>query len=430
MVLFLSGAMLSGCSSDDTAAVSITQDFEGLRFIVNVDNGNEVTRGTTGKGGWTIGDRIVVAIDGSNMNLCNLVYRGDGEWNVTRQDGNTSFASEAGKLAAVHADRLSAGSDGITTEGDILYTQDGTYTRHDNVVSISLRMDKRPVSRIAVVGVDSTCWMDGMKIFDRLKSLVDARWTGDRHADSGTYKEVYGDTCVFYGRLDPDADGNTAVRLVNRNGAVYSRTYGAKSVSAGEYVIISGPESSEGGQWTSHVPVTGVTARNASVSLLVDDTGNVSDWYSLNPAKPTDTNVTVTSSNPVVLTIENGTYKAVSSGHANVTVTTEDGGFSCTIGVDVVSILDLVTFNMTGISTNVSGSGVYYGRQFTITNSSDFDIYVTELDGAVSGGQILVKAHSSVDVWNYYRVNGYTKSIKLVFTCNGKTYEKSGMFEV
>ncbi len=55
---------------------------------------------------------------------------------------------------------------------------------------------------------------------------------------------------------------------------------------------------------------------------------------------------------------------------------------------------------------------------------------VTELDGKVDGGSLLVPAHSSKDIWNYYYIQGYMKTITLKFTCNGKQYEKSGRFEI
>lgn len=443
VVLLIGSVFIASCSSDYSETDNAVQDFNVLRFIVKVDNGNANIRSATGKTGWTVGDKIIVAIDDNDSNLCNLEYRGDGEWNVTRLDGNTSFSSETGNLSAVYADKLSAGANGIITEGDVLYTQNGTYTRHGNVVSISLRMDKRPVSRIAVVGMDSTCWIDGMEVYDNVESIVDARWAKDRFAGSDTYKEIYGDTCIFYGTLAPNADGSTTFHLLNPDGAVYARSYISKSMAAGDYIIIYGPESSEGEQWARHVPVTGITARSSNISLLVDDTGNVSDWYSLSPANPSNTNVNITSSTPSVLTVNNGVYKAVSKGNATVTIATKDGGHSCSVRVNVSNILDLVTIEKTGArSTLITPYGYYYGSTFNIRNNSDFDIYVTELDGAVSDiyekkldgvvsdGKLLVSAHSSERITNYYHITGYYKTIKLVFICNDKTYEKSGEFEI
>ena len=77
----------------------------------------------------------------------------------------------------------------------------------------------------------------------------------------------------------------------------------------------------------------------------------------------------------------------------------------------------------------ISGS-IYYGRQFTVTNNSNYDIYVTELDRKLDGDGLLVPAHGSKEIWNYYYIQGYTKTITLKFTCNGKQYEKKGQFEV
>lgn len=428
--MLLTGIMITGCSNDDSDIMEVPTKFEELKFIVNVHDLSTMNKCATGKIGWNIDDRIVVAIDGDNSNRVDLKYQGEGKWEVTKLNENSNFNSDSGKLAAVHADRIKTFADSMITEGDILYTQDGTYTRHDNVVAINLNMSQRPVSRIAIVGMDSTCWIDEMQVYDRLSSLVNMRWIDNRTADEQTYKEIYGDTCVFYGNLVPDINNTITIKLVNKDGAVYSRTYSSKSVKRGDYVIIQGPESSESNKWTSHVPVVGITAVQENVNLLVDETGDVSTWYRLSPSKPTNANVQITSSNTDVLNVENGKFKAVGSGNSLVTVTTEDGGYSCQINVSVKSILDLVTFNITGVSIISSYMGVYYGKTFTITNNSDFDIYITELDGALSGGQKFVKAHSSIDITNYYQVDSVFKTIKLVFLCNGRTYEKSGTFEI
>ena len=141
--------------------------------------------------------------------------------------------------------------------------------------------------------------------------------------------------------------------------------------------------------------------------------------------------MTYTSSNENVLSIaSDGSYTVKGTGKTDVTITTEDGNYSCKIQVTVQDITDLVDLAETGTSVTITGGGVYYGRYFTVTNRSDYDITVTYLDGDVDGGSVEIKAHESHEFQNYYRVSGWMKTITLKFTCNGKQYEKSGSFEI
>jgi hypothetical protein len=216
----------TGCSNEETAEYETTTQFENLKFVVNVNaSGQMETRGATGKSSWKSGDKILAAIDKDNTNLCCLTYQGNGDWEVSKAGQKTEFGESSGSLAAVHADELNEENGTITTGGDVLYTQKGSYTRHNNVVEITLDMNQRPVSRIAIVGMDSACWIDGLTEFSSLKDISNMNWDSAVSSGSTTYKEVYGDTCVFYGIIKPNENGNTEVKLVNEHGATYVRTY-------------------------------------------------------------------------------------------------------------------------------------------------------------------------------------------------------------
>lgn len=420
---------VAGCGNEDAEETPNSNNFDNLKFVVNVDKGNAGTRSATSKKDWNVGDKIIVSIDKSSTNLCSLQYQGDGNWTVSKNNAQTSFYWDNGKLSAVHADSLNVNTDGITTCGDILYTENSSYTKHDDIVEINLHMSERPVSRIAIVGMDKQFWIDNLTEYTDLQSITSMRWKTNNSSSEKQYKEVYGDTCVFYGIL-ANKNGNTEIILANKEGATYRRTYTSRTTKAGDYIIVKGPSSDEASKWDSHIPVNGITAKQSSLSLLVGDTGNLSDLYTLSPERPTNKNVKATSSDTNVLAINSdGTYTAKGIGDAIIYITTEDGNFTCAINVSVKNLLDLVDFNVTGTSITISGR-VYYGRQFTVTNNSNYDIYVTELDGEVSGGSLLVPAHDSKDIWNYYLVQGYMKTITLKFTCNGQQYEKSGRFEI
>lgn len=81
------------------------------------------------------------------------------------------------------------------------------------------------------------------------------------------------------------------------------------------------------------VSVTGVSLDKPSAELEVG--GTITLTKTIEPANATNQNVTWSSSDVKVATVENGTVKAVAAGTANITVTTEDGGKTATCTVTV-----------------------------------------------------------------------------------------------
>ena len=81
------------------------------------------------------------------------------------------------------------------------------------------------------------------------------------------------------------------------------------------------------------VPVTGVTLNKTSTSLYVG--GSETLTATVAPEGATNKNVTWSTSDASVATVENGVVRATGRGTATITVTTEDGGFTagCTVTV-------------------------------------------------------------------------------------------------
>ena len=81
------------------------------------------------------------------------------------------------------------------------------------------------------------------------------------------------------------------------------------------------------------VPVKGVSLDKTSAELEVG--GTLTLTKTIEPANATNPNVSWSSTNVEVATVENGTVKAVAAGTAVITVTTEDGGkeAKCTVTV-------------------------------------------------------------------------------------------------
>ena len=85
-----------------------------------------------------------------------------------------------------------------------------------------------------------------------------------------------------------------------------------------------------------YIVPTGVEFAADSTELPIGGTERL--VYSLIPANATNQNVTFTSSDESVVTVsENGIASGVAVGSAIITVTTEEGGFTDTITVNVVN---------------------------------------------------------------------------------------------
>ena len=424
LTFICSSIFIVSCSSDELTSDQQASAFDNLKFIVHVDNSMSGTRAASNKKEWSVGDKIFMSIDDNDNNLCSLEYKGNGEWTVSKVNEQTSFTNDQGKLNAVHADKLEWSGSQVATSGDILYTKEGTYTKHGNAVVINLNMSERPIARIAIVGMDRTCWIDGLQEFTKLTSLSSMNWTTSTDAYEKQYKETYGDTCVFYGLLKGDGEGNTIINLANSDGATYSRTFSNKQISPGENIIIKGPESSESNLWTSHVPVIGIEPVNSNITMMEGTKRNIKELYRLKPSTPTNSKVKVVSSSPDIVKVdENGDIEALSRGNATITITTDDGGHKCQIDVSVQNIVDYVSMKVTGTSIFSGPWGASSSVTIEITNSSDNSIHLVSLGGATIDADLAGNSSISYTLSNRFRdITG--DNFELVFTLNNKTYSK------
>lgn len=369
------------CNSDDYSFNKATPEFDELRFVININKASADllihSRGASNKKDWVKGDEIIVAIDADDNNLCILMYEGNGKWTVSKVDEKTNFNNEQGKLCAVHADSLDLDETRIITSGDVLYTQDGTYTKHDNVVAINLNMNKRPVSRIAIVGMEQSCWIEDLKEYCRLSSLSNMQWkTSSSSSSHGKYsKKVSGDTCVFYGILEPNQKGETKIRISESYGVSYERTY-SKTVKAGEYIIIQGPYTDESTLWTKHTLVHSISLDKTELNLVAGDVSSINASYN----KDADNNeITWSSSNNNVATVDqNGNVKALSNGDARIEVKAKDGSASARCEVHVRNVVDFIDIN-SSLTSLVAGVGTTtIGYRISITNNYSKTIYLSQ----------------------------------------------------
>lgn len=148
------------------------------------------------------------------------------------------------------------------------------------------------------------------------------------------------------------------------------------------------------------IAVTGVTLNQSALSMYVDDTANLT--ASISPSGASNKNVTWSTTNSAVATINNGTVTAVSSGTATITVTTSDGGFtaSCDVSVSVSESLSEITLN--------SSSGFTYGSydtNFGIDTIASYE-YGFYRAGSYSGGLVTLYDDSNYHGYEYNNLQG------------------------
>lgn len=364
-----------------------------------------------------------MAIDGEETNVAFLEYIGNGDWTVSQLNENTHFSGTSGKLSAVYAENLDYQMGNVKTGGDILYTQSGTYEIRDNIARIRLSMSERPVSRIAIVGLNSSYWLENIEEFTLLKSLVSMEWDTSVKSEGENNKNVYGDTCVFYGILSPDNSGNTTISLINADGATHKRIYEGKQVKKGDYVILNGPGTDEIFLWKSDVPVKGIKAVKNNIELWIGEKGNIQDLYTILPDDAVNKRVNASSSNTNVINVNNNeTYEAVEKGSASMTITTEDGGYSCKVGVMVKSVADYVKLQFWGVGQVIENSEFWYKTIYKVTNNSPVEIKLLTLAGVYITSYGNLATEKEIEIELYSKTGYINGSVKLVFSHQGKTY--------
>ena len=150
-----------------------------------------------------------------------------------------------------------------------------------------------------------------------------------------------GKTGTLEAKVEPSDATNKNVTWSSSNSEVATVDNGVvTAVSAGEAIITV---TTEDGAKTATckvtvnapqtVPVTGVTLDKAELTLEKGSTGTLE--AKVEPSDATNKNVTWSSSNSEVATVDNGVVTAVSAGEAIITVTTEDGAKTATCKVTV-----------------------------------------------------------------------------------------------
>ena len=112
-------------------------------------------------------------------------------------------------------------------------------------------------------------------------------------------------------------------------------TCGVNGTLSVDNVAFSKDETCHDHNTSTTIPVTGVMVSDTTLDIEIEDTATLG--YVITPQNATNQNVTWTSSDETVATVNNGVISALKLGTSTITVTTVDGGFKATCVVTVVA---------------------------------------------------------------------------------------------
>jgi uncharacterized protein YjdB len=127
---------------------------------------------------------------------------------------------------------------------------------------------------------------------------------------------------------------------------------------------------------SSSVLVTSVSLNQTSLNKTAGDSP-VTLTATISPSNATDKNVSWSSSNPSVATVDNGVVNFVGAGNATITVTTQDGNktASCYVTVAAATIpVTSVSLNQTSLNKNVGDSPVTLYATIYPNNASNQNV--------------------------------------------------------
>lgn len=181
----------------------------------------------------------------------------------------------------------------------------------------------------------------------------------------------------------PDAtDASVVWSSGDENVATVDNTGKVTAVGKGE-TIITATTTDQGltatCKVTVTVPVTGISCDQQSVTLLDGATAKLN--FTVLPENASNTNITLSSSDPSVATVDkDGTVKGLKAGTAVITATTEDGEYSVSVNVTVFFSSNLVVYN-TSNSSILSGNEIIIGLKsvinLTVIDVTDPDFKAT-----------------------------------------------------
>ena len=378
----------AACSKDDIVPESAPQQgITPTKFIFNVTRGGYEGDAETRapKSGWEEGDVVYFGVQGALNNTAT--YTG-GSWAVKM---NSPIPENYDSFIGFYAERATMTTDGYLRlgHGDAAFTTEGNYEVDESgVATITLNLNQHPQGRMTFTGVGQgkKLVVEGMKYLSQLNTSTLYM----------TYKEgpitFIGEddgTVTLYGKPTSDIVSGTDITLkVKYDGKLYTKTFANKAFKPNSNITLAAPSVTGGWKDASTVPVTGVTLNKIVLELYMG--GSETLKATITPAGATNQNVTWTSSKPTVATVDaNGKVTAKSLGMADITVTTEDGGYTATCRVGVVRRPG-GDVSVTGVTLNKTATTIAVGASETLTatiaptNATNKKVTWTSSDPAVA----------------------------------------------
>ena len=175
-------------------------------------------------------------------------------------------------------------------------------------------------------------------------------------------------------------------------------------------------------------PVTGVTLDKTSAELTEGD--KITLKATVSPENASNKNVTWSSNNTSVATVNNGEVTTVSPGTATITVTTEDGGKTATCVVTVKARV----YPVTGVSLDKTNANLVEGESITLTatitpeNATNKNVNWSSSNTAVAtvqNGKVLAVSPGVATITVTTEDGGKTATCNVVV--KAKTYPVTGV---
>ncbi len=229
-------------------------------------------------------------------------------------------------------------------------------------------------------------------------------------------------------------DKSVAWSSADENVATVDNTGNVTAIGKGETVITA--TTTDQGltatcKVTVTVPVTGIFCDQESVTLIDGATAKLN--FTVLPENASNTNITLSSSDPSVATVDkDGTVKGLKAGTAVITATTEDGEYSASVNVTVFFSSNLVVYN-TSDKSILSGNEIIIGLKsvinLTVIDVTDPDFKATADMIKINEGNEAVSFTSSdqdgTGIVTVAALSSGSASLTITFDCARGKFEKT-----
>lgn len=405
ILIFALTSAFTACSSlEETGATEfVSADGQKIRLHAIINGGTRIDVPSDNKTDWAKDDEIFFLLDGGNGNKgIKATYDGSAwkfeEWykNAGMQDfnatgGTVSFAIYGDRLdlTTLKPSTLDPSNTTSTTltsyaggkVGDLLFTNNGTYSVDKNgVIDIFLNF-ARPMAKIHIIGA----YIEAVQIRNHIEGTIpggvdNAGGTNANYNTSksmtlaeivryqpntqtfrngnsgnglnGTTNMVYQRwaddpqiiDAVYYGNMEPDDNGDITIVMcvkartypgVEQNAALgksgqiaYWRKFPGKSIRPGDNIYIYGPMSDEEAHlWTSQAITAEMNFTTTQLDLTLNQEVELKEYCKWKTPAPTNRELTFESGTPGIISIskDGKTLKATGLGSTILKAKTIDG---------------------------------------------------------------------------------------------------------